>query len=77
MAALAALGIERVEAMDDALLSIVSDRAGIDKDGVGFSLRLGDIIVGHLHDGGHSLAVGHVHLASVSFYIEFFHAALE
>ena len=66
--ALPSLGIERVEAVVNLALRILSDRAGVEEDGVGLLLVLRSLVARHLHDRGDDLGVGHVHLAAVGFY---------
>ena len=67
---LATQGVELIEAGKDALLGIVAHRAGVDKYGIGLVEVLARVVTGHLHDRGHQLAVGHIHLASVGLQIQ-------
>ena len=55
------------------LLGIVAHRTGVKKDGIGLFHRFTYFIASHLHHRGHHFRVGHVHLASVGFNIEFLH----
>ena len=55
------------------LLGVVADGAGIDQDEVGLASLGGHAIARLLQDGSYHLAVGEVHLASVSLYIYVFH----
>ncbi len=66
--ALPSLGIERVEAVVNLALRILSDRAGVEEDGVGLLLMFRSLVARHLHDRGDDLGVGHIHLAAVGFY---------
>ena len=66
--ALLSLGIERVEAVVNFALRILSDRAGVEEDGVGLLLMLRSLVARHLHDRGDDLGIGHIHLAAVGFY---------
>ncbi len=45
------LGMERVEAVVNLVLGILSHRAGVEKHGVGVSLHISGFIASHLHDG--------------------------
>ena len=71
--ALTPTGIEGFKTMQDFLFGIVTDRAGVQENGIGFLFRPADVVIGHLHDGSYCFAVSHIHLTSVGFYIEFFH----
>ena len=55
-----------IQAMIDFLFGIVSYRAGVQKYGISLVQRLGRLIASHLHDTGHYLGVGYVHLTAVS-----------
>ena len=72
-AALAAHGVEGLEAVYDFLLGIVAHRACVEKYGVGLVKTFARLVAGHFHDRGHHFAVGHIHLAAVCFDIEMFH----
>ena len=62
-------GVEGLEAVDYFLLGVVAHAAGVEEHGVGLANVLAHVVARHLHDRGHNLAVGHVHLAAVGFYI--------
>ena len=47
------------------LLGIVTHGTGIHKDRIGLLDLVGQRIAIHLHDGGHHLAIRHIHLATV------------
>ena len=53
------------------LLGIVANGTGIDKNGIGLLDGIAQRVTGHLHDRGHHLAVGHVHLATIGLDKEF------
>ena len=65
--------VQEFQARQDLLLRIVTHTACVQEYGIGILQLLAHFITGHAHDGGHDLAVGHVHLASVCFYEEFLH----
>ena len=69
-------GMERVEAMINLVFGVLANAAGVEEDGVGLLLRLAQLVAGHLHHRRHHLTVGHVHLATVCFDIEFLHIIL-
>ena len=66
-------GIEGFKAVYYLLFSVVAHAACVEEYGVGLVYVLAHFIVRHLHYRGHNLAVGHVHLAAVGFYVELFH----
>ena len=53
------------------LLGIVANGAGIDENGIGILDIIAQGVTSHLHDRSHHLAVGHIHLATISFDKEF------
>ena len=59
--------LEEVQPVEDFLLGVVADGAGVHKHGIGLVERCGGTVSGHLHDGGNDFTVGHVHLAAVGF----------
>ena len=67
LAPLAAQGVQRVEAVVYLLLGIVSHTTGVEENGIGIIHAFAQFVSCHLHDRGHYLAVGHVHLAAVCF----------
>ena len=72
-ATLLAEGVKGFEAVDDFLFGVVAHGAGVEEDGIGLVEVVARFVVCHTHDGGHHFAVGHVHLATVGFYVEFLH----
>ncbi len=66
---LAAQRCEILQARHYLLLGIIAYAACIEQYGVGIGHIVGKGIAGHLHHRGHHLAVGHIHLAAVSFYV--------
>ena len=65
--------VERVQAVNDALLGIVAHTASIEKYGVSFVEVLRRLVARHFHDARHDLAIGHVHLATICFYQKMLH----
>ena len=65
--------VERVQAVNDALLCIVAHTASIEKYGVSFVEVLRRLVARHFHDARHDLAIGHVHLATICFYQKMLH----
>ena len=58
--------VEKLQAVQNLLLRIVTDRAGIHKHCVGLFQRFGYRIARHLHHRSDHLTVRHVHLAAIS-----------
>ena len=58
--------MEEFQTVQNLLLRIVADRAGIHKHRIGFLQGVGHRISRHLHDGCNHFTVGHIHLAAVS-----------
>ena len=73
-ASLAALGRQGVETVQDFLFCVVAHRASVQENSVGFRLGLAGLIARHAHHRGDHLTVGHVHLATVCFYVKFLHS---
>ena len=71
--ALATHRIQRIQTMVDFLFGIVADGTGVQEYGIGLVKLLGSLVASHLHDRGHHLGVGHIHLTAVSLNIEFLH----
>ncbi len=65
----AAHGVEGFKAVKYLLLGVVAHAARVEEHGVGLVYVLAHFVVRHLHYRGHNLAVGHVHLAAVGFYV--------
>ena len=59
-----------LQAVADALLGIVPDRAGVEQDQIGLTLILGGGVAGLGQDARDDLAVAEVHLASVALQIQ-------
>ena len=76
VAAAAAQGLERLEAVDDFLLGVVADGARIQENSVGALELRPRLVAGHAHNGGDDFTIGHVHLAAVSFDVQFLHEDL-
>ena len=65
--ALFAEGMEELQAVQDFLLGVVADGAGVHEYGIGLFQAFTRAVACHLHDGSNHFTVCHVHLASVSF----------
>ena len=65
--------MKRVKSVVYLVLRILSDAAGVQKNGVGLVLLVAYLIPRHLHDRCNHLAVGHVHLASVCLDVKLLH----
>ena len=65
--------VERVQAVNDALLCIVAHTASIEKYGVSFIEVLRRLVARHFHDARHDFTIGHVHLATICFYQKMLH----
>ena len=59
--------MEELQSVEDLLFGVVSDRTSVHEYSVGFFQSFACRITCHLHDRGNNFAVGHVHLASISF----------
>jgi hypothetical protein len=59
--------------MQNLLFGIVTHGAGVQEYRVGIIYRVCRLVATHLHDTGHYLRVGHVHLAPISLNIQFLH----
>ena len=55
--------------MVNLVFSVLTDRACVEEDSVGFRLVVGGLIACHLHDAGYYFGIGHVHLAAVCLYV--------
>ena len=66
-------GIQRVQTVENLLLGIVTYRTGIQEYGISFFQLFRCLVASHLHHGGYHLRVCHIHLASISLYIQFLH----
>ena len=66
-ASFASHGCERFKAMNNFLLGIVAHGAGIEEYGISLVNGVARLIAGQFHHRGHYFAVGHIHLATVSF----------
>ena len=72
-AALLPFCMESFQPAENLLFGIVAHRASVQEDGICLFQGRTCVIAGHLHHGGNDFRVGHVHLTSVGFYIEFLH----
>ena len=63
---------EILQAREDLLLGVVADGAGVEDHGIGLLGALHGLVPGDTHNRGHHLAVGHIHLAAICLYIQFF-----
>ena len=68
--------IQFFQAMVDFLLCIVAYGTGVQKNSISLFKGVASLVACHLHDGGHHFGVGHIHLAAVSFNIQFLHLLL-
>ena len=72
LATFATDGIEGLKAPQHFLFGVVTDRAGVEKHRIGIVQVVGGGISRHFHYRCNNLGIGHIHLASVGFYIHSF-----
>ena len=73
LSACSTYSIQRVQTVIDFLLSIVTYRTSVQEYGISFFQLFRCLVASHLHHGGYHLRVCHIHLASISLYIQFLH----
>ena len=72
---LAAQALQKFQPSQNFLLSVVSYRTRVQKNGVGLFHGIARLVSGHFHHRGDDFAVGNIHLATVSFYEKTLHFA--
>ena len=76
VAALLLLCVQSLQTAVYLVLRVFANGACVEEDGVGLCLVFAQFVTGHLHDRGHHLRVGHVHLAAVCLNEKFLHKNL-
>ena len=64
-----AQGVQGIKPVVDFVFRIFSYGAGVQQHSIGLVQRFTGFIARHLHDRSDNLAVGHIHLATISLYI--------